>query len=102
MTRSDGSDGLDCDAAGCRISEKANLGLPAERGGEPIHDFGHDKARDEQRTVIGPQQFPTRRIGLRQRSARSCSARHTCCDRAPSGFAREVTPPDYRAPTVDR
>jgi hypothetical protein len=53
-------DGLKCEVAGGEVSEKADLGLPAEAGREQIDDLGDHEGRDEQRTLICLEQFATR------------------------------------------
>ncbi len=57
-----GVDGLQREVARCEVAKEPDFGLPAKSCGEQGDNFGDDESRYDERTGIGFQQFPARRM----------------------------------------
>jgi hypothetical protein len=57
-----GVDGLKREVARCQVAKEPDLGLPAKSRGEQVDNIGDDESRYEERTGVGLQRLPARRM----------------------------------------
>lgn len=57
-----GVDGLECEVARCEVAQEPDFRLPAKSRGEQVDNLSNDKSRYDERTGVGLQQLPARRM----------------------------------------